>query len=125
MEELVVVNSNDNLLAIPVATEKCLQRLTSLYIRKAGISLGKWAGKDLVPDHALALSQLLGKGLTVLELDRENSLRYLRKEEIDAGNTARGWVLVQFNGQNLGWIKQLGNRSNNYYPKEWRILKPA
>ena len=65
------------------------------------------------------------KGLTVLELDRDNALRYLRKEEIDAGNTARGWVLVQFNGQNLGWIKQLGNRSNNYYPKEWRILKPA
>lgn len=123
MEDLVVVNSNDNLLAIPVTTEKCLQFLTSLYIRKAGISLGKWAGKDLVPDHALALSQLLLKGLPVLELDRAESLRYLRKEEIDAGNTERGWVLVQFKGQNLGWIKQLGNRSNNYYPKEWRILK--
>lgn len=125
MEDLVVVNSNENLLAIPVATEKCLQLLTSLYIRKAGICLGKWAGKDLVPDHALALSQLLVKGLPVLELDREKSLRYLRKEEIDAGNTARGWVMVQFKGQTLGWIKQLGNRSNNYYPKEWRILKPA
>ena len=125
MEDLLVVNSNDNLLAIPVATEKCLQLLTTLYIRKAGISLGKWAGKDLVPDHALALSQLLGKGLPVLELDRDKSLRYLRKEEIDAGNTERGWVVVQFKGQNLGWIKQLGNRSNNYYPKEWRILKQA
>ena len=35
----------------------------------------------------------------------------------------RGWAIVQYEGMNLGWIKLLGNRTNNYYPREWRILK--
>jgi NOL1/NOP2/fmu family ribosome biogenesis protein len=30
---------------------------------------------------------------------------------------------VQYENRNLGWIKVLPQRSNNYYPKEWRILK--
>ncbi|ULQ53101.1 methyltransferase RsmF C-terminal domain-like protein [Flavihumibacter fluvii] len=124
-DELVLVNSNDNLLALPVATEKCLQQLRSLYIRKAGVSLGKWAGKDLVPDHALALSHLLANKFPVLSVNREQALNYLRKEEVNASETPKGWATVQFGGHILGWIKQLGNRSNNYYPRDWRILKPA
>jgi 16S rRNA C967 or C1407 C5-methylase (RsmB/RsmF family)/NOL1/NOP2/fmu family ribosome biogenesis protein len=124
-DKVVVVNSNDNLLALTLATEKCLLQLRSLYIRSAGICLGKWAGKDLIPNHALAVSHLLASTIPSLEVDREQALQYLRKVEIDAGETPKGWALVTFKGHNLGWIKQLGNRSNNYYPKEWRILKPA
>jgi len=30
---------------------------------------------------------------------------------------------VQYGGLNLGWIKVLPGRINNYYPKEWRILR--
>ncbi|WP_317038818.1 methyltransferase RsmF C-terminal domain-like protein [Sphingobacterium populi] len=32
-----------------------------------------------------------------------------------------GWLLVRYQGVNLGWIKALPNRINNYYPKELRI----
>ncbi|MBZ5857044.1 methyltransferase RsmF C-terminal domain-like protein [Flavihumibacter profundi] len=124
-ENLTVINSNENLLALTAATEKCLLQLSSMYIRNAGINLGKWAGKDLVPGHAFALSHLTSSEIPVLSLDRETALNYLRKEEIDAGDMPKGWALVQFMGHSLGWIKQLGNRANNYYPKEWRILKPA
>jgi NOL1/NOP2/fmu family ribosome biogenesis protein len=35
----------------------------------------------------------------------------------------KGWVIAHYKGFNLGWIKVLDNRVNNYYPKEWRILK--
>ncbi|MFY7840347.1 MAG: methyltransferase RsmF C-terminal domain-like protein [Lacibacter sp.] len=34
----------------------------------------------------------------------------------------KGWALATYNGFGLGWMKLLGNRMNNYYPKEWRIL---
>ncbi len=34
---------------------------------------------------------------------------------------ATGWQLVKYSGLNLGWIKVLEQRINNYYPSEWRI----
>jgi NOL1/NOP2/fmu family ribosome biogenesis protein len=33
----------------------------------------------------------------------------------------KGWYMVTYNGLGLGWLKALGNRSNNYLPKNWRI----
>lgn len=123
--DVELISSNDNILALPPATLNCLQQLKSLYIRKAGITLGKWSGKDLIPDHALAMSHLLATDTPSFAVNLEQALRFLRKEEVDAGDTPRGWALVKYMGYPLGWIKQLGNRSNNYYPREWRILKPA
>ncbi|MBO5818715.1 MAG: hypothetical protein J6R21_03345, partial [Bacteroidales bacterium] len=38
-------------------------------------------------------------------------------------NVPRGYAILQYEGQNLGWIKNLGNRANNLYPNEWRIRK--
>jgi NOL1/NOP2/fmu family ribosome biogenesis protein len=35
----------------------------------------------------------------------------------------KGWQAVSYKGFPLGWINGLGNRVNNYYPKELRILK--
>jgi NOL1/NOP2/fmu family ribosome biogenesis protein len=35
----------------------------------------------------------------------------------------KGCQLVQYQSHNLGWINALESRVNNYYPKEWRILK--
>jgi len=36
-------------------------------------------------------------------------------------DSSRGYVLISFKGQPLGWVKNLGNRTNNLYPQEWRI----
>jgi NOL1/NOP2/fmu family ribosome biogenesis protein len=33
----------------------------------------------------------------------------------------RGWQLARFGGLNLGWLKGVGQRVNNYLPKDWRI----
>jgi len=32
-----------------------------------------------------------------------------------------GWLLCRYGGLNLGWIKALPNRMNNYLPPERRI----
>jgi NOL1/NOP2/fmu family ribosome biogenesis protein len=50
-------------------------------------------------------------------------LQYLRRQEVKIDTQHRGWLLVKYQGVNLGWVKALGSRINNYYPKEWRILK--
>ena len=45
----------------------------------------------------------------------------LKKEDIPVPPKTAEWLLVTYRGQGLGWCKHLGNRLNNYYPKEWRI----
>jgi NOL1/NOP2/sun family putative RNA methylase len=115
----------DLVFAFPIGLEKELMTIASadLYIRMAGTRIGSLAGKDLVPDHAFALSRLLNPNVVDISLKKEDALQYLRKEEVKTTSPHKGWALVQYEGLNLGWIKILSNRSNNYYPKEWRILK--
>lgn len=95
-----------------------------LYLKKSGIRIGKMAGKDLVPDHELALSLVINKDKFLqTELNREQAIQYLRRDHITGLDTgARGWSLMNYEGHALGWAKLLPNRINNYYPKEIRIL---
>lgn len=94
----------------------------NLYVLYAGIELAEIKGKKLKPLQGLALSQQLNKAaFKVADLDLEQALRYLRKEDINLGTNGNDWLLMQYNGLPLGWAKQIGNRLNNYYPKEWRI----
>jgi len=101
-----------------------LQR--SLYIKKSGVRIGKLMGNDLVPDHELALSIYINKEKALqTELSYEQAIQYLRRENIDINSGHRGWSLMEFEGQALGWAKLLPNRVNNYFPKELRILASA
>lgn len=123
--DLLLFMHNQRIMALPRALEQDMLMLMSanIYIRQAGIAIGKLAGNDLVPDHALALSTLAGEEFVAISLKKEEALQYLRKEEVSIHGLQRGWAIVRFEGRNLGCIKILPNRVNNYYPKEWRILK--
>jgi NOL1/NOP2/fmu family ribosome biogenesis protein len=46
----------------------------------------------------------------------------LKKETFEHSMIAKGWYLVTFEGFALGWLKNIGNRINNYYPSNDRIL---
>jgi 16S rRNA C967 or C1407 C5-methylase (RsmB/RsmF family)/NOL1/NOP2/fmu family ribosome biogenesis protein len=96
---------------------------SSCYLKRAGVPLGKFSVKEFIPEHDLALSTLIDPALPGLPLSREQALHYLRKDELHPDEGRRGWTLVQYSGLNLGWIKILPGRTNNYYPKEWRILR--
>ncbi|RYD70676.1 MAG: RNA methyltransferase, partial [Sphingobacteriales bacterium] len=92
-----------------------------LYLKSAGLRIGSIVRGELIPDHALALSGLVSNKIKRFDVGNENALRYLRREEISNVSLAAGWHLVVYNSLPLGWIKSLGTRINNYYPKEWRI----
>ncbi len=96
---------------------------TALYIKKAGVAAGKLTAKELLPAHELAMSTIGSGNIVSVPLNRDQSIQYLRKEEVQVDTNQRGWALVQYEGHALGWVKILQNRVNNYYPKEWRILK--
>ena len=99
-----------------------MQLVSVLYIKKAGIEIGTIKGKDVIPAHELAVSVLDKSAFNLIELNKEGSLQYLRRKDIQLASTI-GWSLVAFQGAYLGWIKGLQNRINNYYPADWRILK--
>lgn len=96
-----------------------------LYLRKAGVVLGREARGELIPAHDLAVSLCQNPSLPRIQLERPDAVEYLRKGNVPptvntAGHT--GWVVATYLGVSLGWMKPLPNRINNYYPKEWRIL---
>lgn len=116
-----LVQLNEQLVALPENVMTAIQQLGSVYIKSAGITLGKWMGKNLVPDHALAVSNMVANVVPKLELSYQQALHYLRKDDVAPASEATGWQLLTYKGVSLGWAKLLGNRANNYYPKEWRI----
>lgn len=72
--------------------------------------------------HPLALfSGLERRQCSLYEVDLNTALTYLKKEDIPTAGQSGEWQLLIHRNIPLGWSKNLGNRLNNYYPKEWRI----
>lgn len=95
----------------------------TLNVRKSGVAIGNIKGKDLIPHHELALSNLLSAEIPFVNLDKDQALKYLRRQDISLENEKKGWTICRYGDINLGWVKVLPNRVNNYYPTNWRILK--
>ncbi len=92
------------------------------YFKKAGSVIGEIKGTDLVPNQDLAWSTELRTHITKLDLDKENALKFLKKETFNFDQTAPGLVLITYKNFGIGWAKILTNRINNYLPNELRIL---
>lgn len=97
--------------------------LDKLRVSYSGVYMGELIREKLVPAHALAMSPLTSGEVTRTELDAPASIRYLQRKDLQFPVAQKGWQLVTFNDQPLGWINVLSNRINNYYPVELRILK--
>lgn len=95
----------------------------TLRIIHAGVTIGEIKGKDLIPDHSLAMSTALDRNaFPQAELSYEQAIAYLRKEAVVLEEAVpRGYVLLTYQGVPLGFAKNIGNRANNLYPQEWRI----
>jgi NOL1/NOP2/sun family putative RNA methylase len=94
-----------------------------LRVNYFGVRVGEIVHQELIPDHALAMSLLISKNIEAIDLNRDSAVTYLKKKELQLTELSKGWKLVRYEGQKLGWVKVLANRINNYYPKELRILK--
>ncbi|MDL2322434.1 RsmB/NOP family class I SAM-dependent RNA methyltransferase [Bacteroidales bacterium OttesenSCG-928-A17] len=95
-----------------------------LKIISSGILLGEIKGKDLIPNHHLAMSTALSEdAFPRWEIDRETALHYLHKDSFQSlpVNLPKGYILLTYQNLPLGFIKNIGNRANNLYPSEWRI----
>ena len=71
-------------------------------------------GKNVIPDHTLALSFSTDKSAYPnVEVDYQTAIAYLRHEAIVLSSDApRGIVLLTYKGYPIGFAKNLGNRAN-------------
>lgn len=95
--------------------------LSKAKVRYSGVRLGQINKNILIPHHALALEN---EGIYIgetIDLSVHDAKQYLRKELTKVNSEKRGWLKVTYQDLGLGWMKNLGNRINNYLPKELRI----
>lgn len=120
----VISAYNQQVIAFPRGHISCFTELNDkLNCLLSGILLGEYKGKDFVPAHQFALSKIINRdAFACADLDYQTAVAYLRKECINLpDDTPRGYVLVCYKGQTLGWVKNLVGRANNLYPQHWRI----
>ncbi len=124
-DSFVLAADGDVLRAMPADMAAVVRgMLSALDVLAAGIECGVVKGRDVVPSQALAMAADLNQEVFIrAEVDRDTALQYLHREALTLSeDTPKGIVLLMFGGLPLGFVKNLGNRSNNLYPREWRIL---
>lgn len=114
---------NDLIFYTPASRAREIEFLLQNFrIMYAGTNIATVKHDKLIPDHALALSvELNRKKFPEVDLDYSESLKYLRRENLDLPGNPIGFTLVTYQGQPLGWVNVLQSRVNNLYPSEWRI----
>ena len=103
--------------------EDVTQLSESLSVVYSGVAMGQIFKGTLKPEHSLAL--FVGRNRDVVaevELSLEDAQNYLRRQDIDAKQFSEGVNVVTYKGVAIGFIKRIGARCNNMYPKDLRIL---
>lgn len=95
----------------------------SVRVIAAGVNAATLKGRGVMPTAQLALSTVYNRSaFGNIDLDRDSSLRYLRHETLPGyPDLPGGYLTVSYVGQPLGFIKNIGSRSNNLYNKDWKI----
>lgn len=107
----------DALCALPEG----LPDLSGLRVLRAGLLLGRVAGRRVEPDHALAMALGEGDALNAKALCEEQALRFQHGEALPAGEDApRGFTLMTLYGCPLGFAKCSDGLYKNRYPKGLR-----
>ena len=124
LENYILTGHKEIIIASPKKWEEEIATIAkTLNLRRSGVAVGEVKGKDFIPHHELALSHLSGDAVPVVVVDKENALNYLRRQDMTVEISQKGWIICKYEDINLGWMKVLPNRVNNYYPLNWRILK--
>lgn len=120
--DFTITEWNGKVVALPFQTVDLFKvALTNLTVFHTGVILGEALKHDFSPDHSLAMSMHYGGRFPVIELSLDKALDYLRGDTQLGQFGEKGWNMVTYQGVPLGFVKSIGNRLNNYYPKEWRI----
>ncbi len=107
----------------------CLSLINSmkndLYFKSVGTPIGEIKHEELIPHHFLSLSNHLRTLVDSIELNEEQSIKYLKKESFLLPEASKGLKRFTNLGFGIGWGKNLGSRINNYLPQHFQIFNKS
>jgi len=124
LPETVVFETHNNFIrALPDAQHAFIASLAQqVHVLQAGVPVGEQKGNDIVPAAALALSTALQPAAFArAEINLPTALHFLHRDNIALPAAEKGFVLLCYNALPLGFVKNIGARTNNLYPLPWRI----
>lgn len=121
------VTADNMVIACPKAVLDVIVYLKqNLHVVQSGVAVAQIKGADLLPAAPLALSTIINEmSFNKAELSWAQAMAFLKKEMLLLPDVPKGWVLLTYQGVRLGWVKNLGNRTNNAYPAEWHVRMQA
>jgi len=127
--ELAILEKGSLVKVFPKAFVRDLARLEkTLRVIASGTAVATRKGRDLVPeaDFALAAPDVRSASLRDLsfepvELSREDALKFLSRAPLILPDAPRGYLLLTHKGLGLGFVKNLGSRTNSLLPPARRI----
>ena len=125
-EDMCLITYRDEICLVNEAHLPSIELLLAhLNIKHLALGIGSFKHSSFIPSHDLAMQKMLSLKMPKTALDFTNAIRFLKCETIKINSNKVGWHLVTFNEITLGWVKIINaSRINNYYPENYRILKP-
>ncbi|MGN1213537.1 MAG: rRNA cytosine-C5-methyltransferase [Bacteroidaceae bacterium] len=119
---MVTLSDNDTLYALRANDATTIGHIIDhLHPLTMGVALSEIKGRREIPCHQLAMSRLLDRNaFPSVELPVDKALDYLRRQTICI-DAKKGYTLLTHKDVPLGFVNNLGNRSNNMYPQNWKI----
>ena len=119
------VQQNDVVTALPKEHTAAIMALQQkMNVLHCGIPLATIKNNKLLPMHQLAISNALAKeAFNRVTVDLDTALAFLHRETLALPEAPVGYIILEYKGVPLGFVKNIGNRANNLYPAEWRIRK--
>lgn len=132
IEGLVIEQKGEFLKGYPAHLERVIKFFESkLKIVLSGVAIANIKGKDFAPHADFALWQGVGDmlqsgselpmGIVAWEVSREQAIDFLAKEPLVFSEAPIGYLMLVYKGVPLGFVKNLGNRTNSLLPMARRI----
>lgn len=127
--ELQAIERGSLIKVFPAAFARDLARLEkALKVIASGTAVATRKGHDLVPeaDFALMIPDVRSASLRDLSFEsvgisREDALKFLSRAPLVLPDAPRGYLLLTYEGLGLGFVKNLGTRTNSLLPASRRI----
>lgn len=126
-EVLELYAEDDRISAFPKQHADFLKKVKKeIDVIHEGVLVATVKGRDLIPSQSLALSPYISDTFPRHEIGRDEAIAYLSGDAVTLpDNFSKGFVLLTYLGRPLGFVKNIGRRSNNLYPAQWRIKSKA